>query len=107
MSSCKNLRSQLPSSEKNKLPLSTELRREIQIALYSKLHDNFTGEPYTFVEIDRYIRWPVVRVCISTETREVVKLMESFINLYGMPEKIKSDRGSAFKSKDYIEFCKR
>ena len=31
--------------------------------------------------------------------------MESFFNLYGVPEKLKSDRGSAFISKENKFFC--
>ena len=35
----------------------------------------------------------------------IIFLKQKF-NLYGLPEKIKSDKGGAFISKDYIEFCK-
>ena len=33
-------------------------------------------------------------------------LLSSDFNLYGIPEKIKSDKGGAFVSKEYQEFCK-
>ena len=60
-----------------------------------------TGEPLILIGIDRYSKGPVLRVCKSTEAREVIKSRESFNNLYGLPENIKSDKGSATLSKNY------
>ena len=36
----------------------------------------------------------------------MINFIKQNFNLYGIPEKIKSDKGGAFVSKDYIEFCK-
>ena len=36
----------------------------------------------------------------------MINFTEQNFNLYGIPEKIKSDKGGAFISKDYIKFCK-
>ena len=36
----------------------------------------------------------------------MINLLKQNINLYGIPEKIKSNKDRAFFSKDYIEFCK-
>ena len=43
---------------------------------------------------------------INYKTREVIQLLSSNFNLYGLPGKIRSDKGSAFLSKDNREFCK-
>ena len=36
----------------------------------------------------------------------MINFLTSNFNLYGIPEKIKSDKGGAFISKEYQEFCK-
>ena len=73
----------------------TEQGREIQIDFSGKWHDkHVTGEPYILIGINRYSKWPAI------------KFLESFIKLYGVSEKIISDRGGAFVTKVYGEFCK-
>ena len=42
----------------------------------------------------------------STETKELMKLWEYFIILYGVRDKTELDNGSAFMAHDHEEFCK-
>ena len=44
--------------------------------------------------------------CKTAETKEVLNFLTNHFDLYGIPEKIKSDKGRAFISKEYKEFCK-
>ena len=94
MSSSENLRYQLPSRKRP--PLTVPLQ-EMQIDFSGKLHNkHLSGEPYIFVGIDPYSKWSVVRICKSTEKKDVVEVSESFISFHGVLEQIKSDRRSAF-----------
>ena len=56
--------------------------------------------------VDRFSKWPTVKICESAEAKEVIKFLTSNFNLYGIPEKIKSDKSGAFISKEYREFRK-
>ena len=47
-----------------------------------------------------------MKICKSAETKEVTIFLSSNFNFYGIPEKTKSDKGGAFISKEYREFCK-
>ena len=107
-SSGRILRYQLPSTEKIRLPPAlTEPGQEIQVEFSGKLHNkHVAGDPNIFIENDRYSKLPVVRICKSTETQEVIRFSESFIKFYGVPDKTKSDRGSAFISREYKIFCR-
>ena len=58
------------------------------------------------IAIDRFSKWPTVKICRSAETKKVTNFLSSNFNLYGIPEKIKSYKGGAFVSKEYREFCK-
>ena len=42
----------------------------------------------------------------TAETKEVINFLTNNFNLYGLPEKNKSDKGGAFISKEYRKFCK-
>ena len=81
MSPGKILKYQLPSTEKTRLPTLTEPGQETKNPFDRKSHNKYvTGEPYIFIEIDRYSKWPVVRICKSSETKEVINFLESFMN---------------------------
>ena len=46
-------------------------------------------------------------ICKNTNHDTVITFLREYINVYGVPEKIKSDRGSAFISKEYKKFCNK
>ena len=103
-----NLKYQLPMTEEINLPALTEPGREIKIIFFAKLHSkHVTREPYIVIGIDRYNKKPIVWIWKSTEAGEVLKLLLSFINLYVVPEKIKSNLVSEFISKSYREVWKK
>ena len=58
------------------------------------------------IAIDRFSKWPTVKTCKTAKTEEVINFLTSKFNLNGIPEKNKSDKGGAFISKEYREFCK-
>ncbi|UYV75139.1 hypothetical protein LAZ67_12002608 [Cordylochernes scorpioides] len=53
--------------------------------------------------LTRFVRLSPVR---NTSTQNVLKVMKSFVNDFGLPDKIISDRGSCFTSKQFEEFCR-
>ena len=101
------LKYQLPKNESGNLKTLTEPGQEIQINFTGKLHNKkLNGENQLLIAVDRFSKWPTVKICKTSETKEVINFLKQNFNLYGIPEKIKSDKGGAFISKDYIEFCK-
>ncbi|UYV79687.1 hypothetical protein LAZ67_18000272, partial [Cordylochernes scorpioides] len=53
--------------------------------------------------LTRFVRLSPVR---NTSTQNVLKVMKSFVNDFGLPDKIISDRGSCFTSRQFEEFCR-
>ena len=107
MSSGKNLKYQLPKPNFGKLKTLTEPGQEIQIDFSGKLNNkNLNGDHQILIAIDRFSKWPTAKICKSSETKEVINFLKQNFNLYGLPEKIKTDKGEAFVSKEYKEFCK-
>ena len=107
LASGKNLKYQLPNSHYGKLKTLTDPGQEIQIDFTGKLHNKkINGDVQILIAIDRFSKWPTVKICKTAETKEVINFLINNFNLYGIPEKIESDKGGAFISKEYREFCK-
>ena len=107
LASGKNLKYQLPNKHYGKLEKLTEPGQEIQIDFTGKLHNQkINGDVQILIAVDRFSKWPTVKICKTAETKEVIQFSTCNFNLYGIPEKVKSDKGGAFISKEYREFCK-
>ena len=107
LASGKNLNYQLPKKYYGKLEKLTEPGQEIQNDFIGKLlNKTFCGETQKLIALDRFSKWPTAKVCKISETKEVTNFLSSNFNLYKIPEKIKSDKGGAFLSKEYRQFVK-
>ena len=85
----------------------TEPGQEIQIDFTGKLHNKrISGDVQISISVDRFSKWPTVKICKTAETKEVLNFIANNFYLCGIPEKIKSDKGGAFISKEYKDFCK-
>ena len=103
----KNLKYQLPKKYYGKLEKLTEPGQELQNDFTGKLHNkNIHGDLHILIAVDRFSKWPTAKICKTAETKQVTIVLSSNFNLYGIPEKIKSDKGGAFVSKEYQEFCR-
>ena len=58
------------------------------------------------IAVDKNSRWPVTKIGKNTNHDTVIIFSQEYINVYGVPKQIKSDKGCAFISKEYREFCK-
>ena len=65
-----------------------------------------SSTPYFLVAVDKNNRWPVTKICKNINHETVITFPKEYINIYGVPKQIKSDKGGAFISKEYKEFCK-
>ena len=90
----KNLKYQIPKNKYGKLEKLSEPGQEIQIDFTGKVHNkNLNGERQILIAIDRFSKWPTAKICKTSETKEVTSFLSNQFNLYGIPEKIKFDKG--------------
>ena len=107
LTSGKSLKYQLPQKHYVKLEKLTEPGQEIQIDFIGKLHNKYFHEKIqTLLVVDRFSKRPTVKNCKTSETKEVTQFLLSNFNLYGIAEKIRSDKGGAIISEEYRELCK-
>ena len=101
----KNIITQIPSTEKNKLEILTEPNQEIQLDFAGPIKSKTRGNVYILVAVDRFSKWPTAQVCGNTDTRTVLKFLTKYFTDNGTPQCIRTDNGSCFKSNEFKKFC--
>ena len=97
----KNLKTQLPQSEINRLEIFTEPGREIQLDFAGPIKSKFRGDAYISVAIDRFSEWPTAQICKNTDSRTVINFVIKYCTDNGTPRTIRTDNGSCFKSQEF------
>ena len=94
LASGKNPNYQLPKKHYEKLETLSEPGQEIQIDFTGTLHNKkLTSELQVLIAINRFSKWPTAKICKTSEPKETSFFLSSKFKLYGIPEKIKSDKG--------------
>ena len=76
LASGKNLKYQLPKNHYGKLKKLTERGQEIQIDFTGKLHNKrINGDVQILIAVDRFSKWPTVKICKTAETKEVLNFL--------------------------------
>ena len=65
----KNLKTQLPQSELNRLEILTEPGQEIQLDFAGPIKSKSRGDVSILVAIDRFSKWPTAQICENTDSR--------------------------------------
>ena len=101
----KNIKPQLPMTEINYLPPAEKTNQEIQLDFIGPIrfkHRRF----YILLSIDRYSRWPAACICETPTGKTAKNFLEQYITLNGLPQTIRTDKGTAFTGKEFRDFCK-
>jgi hypothetical protein len=61
---------------------------------------------HIFAIIDAFTKYINIYATKTTNSKEVIKFLKDYFTQYSVPERIISDRGSAFTSKDFERFVK-
>ena len=101
----KNIITQIPSTEKNKLEISTGPNQEIQLDFAGPIKSKTPGDVNILVAVDRFSKWPTAQVCGNPDTRTVLKFLTKYFTDNGTPQCIRIDNGSCFKSNELKKFC--
>ena len=69
----KNPKTQKPSTEINRLELSTELNQNFKIDLAGPIKSKTRGDIYILVAFDRFSKWSTAETCKNMDTRTVIE----------------------------------
>lgn len=63
------------------------------------------GYKYILTMVDAFTKFVILTPTRSTDVEAVLVMLETLIDLFGVPKRIIADRGGAFTSKSFNEFC--
>ena len=90
----KNIKPNIPSTEKNNLPRLDNPDEEIQLDFIGPITvDN--RRFHILLSMDRFSKWPAASFCTSTDGETTIKFLEQCIQLNGVPKTIRTDTDKA------------
>ena len=101
----KNIKPQLTMTLIKYLPPVEKTNPEIQLDFIGPIrvkHRRF----YILLSIDRYSRWPAACICEAPTGKTAENSLEQYITLNGLPQTIRTDKGTAFTGREFREICK-
>ena len=101
----KSIKPQLPMTEINYLPPVEKPNQETQLDFIGQIrfkHRRF----YILISIDRYSRWPAACICEAFNSKTAKNFLEQYIVLNGIPQTIRTDKGTAFTVREFRQTCK-
>ena len=101
----KNVKYLISKNSSKPLPLLTQPGQEVQLDYAGPIENQKRKKIYLLVAIDRFSKFPSVKVTKSTSGKSTVKFLRSYIDTHGVPESIRSDQFSGFKGKTLKKFC--
>ena len=87
------------------LPLLTQPGQEVQLDYAGPLEDYKGKKIYLLAAIDRYSKFPSVKITKSTGGKSSKQFLRSYIDIHGIPESIRTDQFSGFKGKTMQKSC--
>ena len=87
------------------LPPVEKTNQEIQLDFIGPIrfkHRRF----YILLSKDRYSRLPAACICEAPTGKTAKNFLEQYITLNGLPQTIRTDKGTAFTGKEFREICK-
>ena len=84
----KNYQYQTAKHRETKNTDQTEIRKPHRF--FRKLnYKTLNGEHRILIAVDRFSKWPTVKTCKSSDTKEVLNFLLQNFDSYGLPEKIR------------------
>ena len=102
----KNLETDIPKTEQNRLPPLSSPNEEIQLDFIGPITEE-NRRVYILLPMDRYSKRPAASLCKSTDGKTAVNFLQQYIQLNGIPKTIRTDKTSAFTGHCFREFCKK
>ena len=102
----KNIKPNIPSTEKNNHSRLDNPNEEIQLDFIGPITvDN--RRFHILLSMDRFSKWPAASFCTSTDGERAVKFLEKYIQLSRRPKTIRTDKVTAFTGHLFRDFCKK
>ena len=102
----KSIKPQIPMSEINYLLPADKPNQVIQLDFIGPIRFE-QRRFYILISIDRYSRWPAACICEAPTGKTAKTFLEQYILLNGIPQTIRTDKGTAFTGNEFRTACKK
>jgi len=83
-------------------PLPPDKNHLWSIDFTSKLPSN----EYILLAVDEFSRYPIIKMTKGLTSKQAITALKAVFKVYGIPKRIKSDNGPAFRSNEFANFAK-
>ena len=73
--------------------------------MWEKVKKKINGHTHILVVVDALTKFVTLYPVESTRSNETIRMMQRFVDTYGLPRRIISDRGTCFTSEDFGQWC--
>ena len=88
-----------------KVPEASKQNKEIALDFAGPFQNAKKGKKYLLVSIDHYSGWPEAKCFHRPTTKKVLEFLKQYKAPNGVPRNIKTDPGTVFVSKAFVQFC--
>ena len=88
------------------LPKAEKQTEEFSLDFAGPFQNAPNGKKYMLVSVDNNSGWPEALFLTNRTTERVLEFLAEYIAQHGIPQRIRTDTGAAFKSKKFRQFCK-
>lgn len=60
---------------------------------------------YLIVVVEAFTKYAILKAVKSTQVKPLIELMQEVVKFYGVPTRVITDRGTAYTSKHFKEYC--
>ena len=99
-----NLEVILGTINTEKLPILSEPNDDLDLDFAGPLDKNWGNSKHLLLCIDRFSKFPSVKVVNNTSVSSLLLIMSDYCQLYGYPKSIRADDGSCFISNDFKNY---
>ena len=102
----KSIKPQISMSEIKYLPPTDKPNEGIQLDFIGPIRFK-QRRFFILISIDRYSRWPAACICEAPNGKTAKTFLEHYILLNGIPQVIRTDKGTAFTGNEIKSICKK
>ena len=99
----KNIKPNIPSTEKNNLPRLDNPNEEIQFDFIGPIMVG-SRQFQILLSMDGFSKWPAARCCTSTDGKTAKTFLEQYIQLNGVPKTIRTEKATALTGRLFRDF---
>ena len=102
----KNLKCIKSQKEFSKIPEAVKPNEESSLDFAGPFQNGISKKKYLLVSVDNHSGWPDAMFLPNPSTDKVLQFVNEYISKNGIPKRIRTDPGTAFKSEKFKQFGK-